>query len=234
MKETELYVPLKRYLEGQGYSVHSEVRGCDLVARKGEELVIIEIKVQLSLRLVLQGVRRQEMYPDVYLAVPVHGARRQPANYGEVRRLLRRLGMGLILVRFLKTKTRVEIALHPDEPVKYNRPRSGRMIISEIDGRYAEFNASGEPVKTEKLTAYKQQCIAIANALSKRQSATPAELRAGGMPAKTQQILSQNFYGWFERIDRGVYCLNDRGRAALTGYREVVRTIEARRNSPAE
>jgi hypothetical protein len=222
MKETELFHPIKTYLEGQGYAVHSEVRNCDLVARRGDELIIVEIKVQLSLKLVIQGVSRQEMYPNVYLAVPVSGRKNLPANIAAARRLLRRLGLGLILVRFIKTKVRVEIALHPDEPRKFNRPRSSRMIISEIDGRYSEFNRSGEPATTEKLTAYKQQCIAVAYALSELGSSTPAGLRSRGLPAKTQQILSSNYYGWFDRVERGVYALNQRGVEALAAYPQVI------------
>lgn len=143
MKETELFYPIKSYLEAQGYDVHSEVKHLDLVARKGDDLIIIEIKLQLSLRLVLQGVQRQEIHDNVYLAVPLKSRKKYPANFSDVKRLLRRLGIGLIFVRFMKTLTRVEVVLHPDDPRKYNRPRSKRMIISEINGRYAEFNKSG-------------------------------------------------------------------------------------------
>ncbi len=225
MKETRLFDPLRDYLQGQGYSVYSEVKNCDLVAQKDEETIIVEIKVQLSLRLVLQGVQRQELYPNVYLAVPINGGKKYPANYASVKRLLRRLGMGLIFVRFLKTKTRVEVVLHPDEPVKFSRPRSRRMIISEINGRYAEFNRSGEPSSTEKLTAYKQQAIAVAHFLYSREKASPAQMRAAGLPSKCQQILSSNFYGWFDRVDRGVYRLNNAGRQALDGYEPHIQAM---------
>lgn len=65
----------------------------------------------------------------------------------------------------------------------------------------------------------------MAHELSKRSSASPAELREAGLPAKTQQILANNFYGWFERVERGVYRLNDAGREALNGYRNVIEKI---------
>ena len=55
MKENQLFPPLKTYLEGQGYRVHSEVKNCDLVARKGDEMLIVETKLRLSLQLLLQG-----------------------------------------------------------------------------------------------------------------------------------------------------------------------------------
>jgi hypothetical protein len=41
--EVTLYQPVKAFLERQGYVVRDEVRGCDLVARRGnEEPVIVE------------------------------------------------------------------------------------------------------------------------------------------------------------------------------------------------
>jgi hypothetical protein len=69
--EADLYAPVKRFLERQGYDVKGEVRGCDLVARRGEEpLVIVELKLRFNLALVLQGVERLALSDAVYLAVP--------------------------------------------------------------------------------------------------------------------------------------------------------------------
>ncbi len=43
--ESDLYAPVKALLEGQGYVVKGEVRGCDVVAVRGEEPpVIVELK----------------------------------------------------------------------------------------------------------------------------------------------------------------------------------------------
>ena len=44
MKETDLYPPVKRFLEAQGYEVKAEVRGCDVTAVRGDEApVIVEL-----------------------------------------------------------------------------------------------------------------------------------------------------------------------------------------------
>ena len=57
--EAALYSPVKQFLERQGYEVKGEVRGCDLVARRGDEPpVIVELKLRFSLPLVLQGIDR--------------------------------------------------------------------------------------------------------------------------------------------------------------------------------
>ena len=43
--ESDLYAPVKALLEGQGYVVKGEVRGCDVVAVRGREPpVIVELK----------------------------------------------------------------------------------------------------------------------------------------------------------------------------------------------
>ena len=68
--ESDLYAPVKALLEGQGYVVKGEVRGCDVVAvRGGEPPVIVELKRAFGLALVLQGVDRLAVSDRVYLAV---------------------------------------------------------------------------------------------------------------------------------------------------------------------
>jgi hypothetical protein len=56
--ETSLYRPVKIFLEGLGFVVKGEVRDCDLVALKGDNLpvvVICELKLTFNLELILQG-----------------------------------------------------------------------------------------------------------------------------------------------------------------------------------
>src|SRR3954468_24623628 len=103
--ESDLYAPVKALLEGQGYSVKGEVRGCDVVAVRGKEPpVIVELKRAFGMALVLQGVRRLAVSDAVYLAV---GA--WPNKLRDVSNLCRRLGLGLMIV----DKNRVDILLDP-------------------------------------------------------------------------------------------------------------------------
>ena len=44
MKEIQMYKPLKKFLIKKGYTVHSEVESVDVMAQKGGELLIIEMK----------------------------------------------------------------------------------------------------------------------------------------------------------------------------------------------
>src|SRR5260370_32611598 len=76
VSEASLYAPVKRFLERLGYEVKGEVRGCDLVARRGDEpVVIVELKLRFNLALVLQGIDRLAVSERVYVAVP-----RQPSS----------------------------------------------------------------------------------------------------------------------------------------------------------
>mgnify|MGYP001013572129 FL=1 len=57
VRETDLYLPVKRLLEGQGYTVKGEVGAADIVAmRDGDDPVIVELKAGFSLSLFHQAV----------------------------------------------------------------------------------------------------------------------------------------------------------------------------------
>ena len=69
--ETSLYRPVKVFLEGLGFVVKGEVRDCDLVALKGDNLpviVICELKLAFNLELILQGVDQATSSDEVWLA----------------------------------------------------------------------------------------------------------------------------------------------------------------------
>ena len=56
--ESDLYAPVKAFLEAQGYEVKGEVTGCDVVAtRGGEPPVIVELKLAFSSRATPPGHR---------------------------------------------------------------------------------------------------------------------------------------------------------------------------------
>src|SRR5688500_3675257 len=125
--EASLYLPVKRFLESRGYSVKGEVCGCDLVARRGDEpAVIVELKLRFTLALLLQGVDRLAVSERVYLAVPrpPRRARSLSPEAPAVRRLCRRLGLGLLVVG-RQSVTVVE------EPVPY-RPRLSRQRTTRL------------------------------------------------------------------------------------------------------
>lgn len=225
-----MYEPLKLYLEKQGYSVSSEVKNCDMVACKDDEMVLIELKVRFSLDLVYQLMERMEMADSVYAAVAVAPGKREIPRLGNVKALLRRLGVGLVLVRFLKSKTRIEVALHPGDYSEKRQHKRRLAILREIDARYAEFNKAGSATSDARFSAYRQRALYLAWQLKKLGPSSPSQLKKSGGPSQSQEILAANFYGWFEKIKRGVYGLSEAGQVALKNYKkqltEIVKAAE--------
>ena len=70
MKETALYLPVKSLLESLGFDVYAEAINCDVIGRKQEELVIVELKKTLNLELLSQGVQRQKLTNKVFYVCP--------------------------------------------------------------------------------------------------------------------------------------------------------------------
>jgi hypothetical protein len=203
--ETDLYAPVKTLLETQGYIVKGEVVGCDDVGIRGDEPpVVVELKRAFGLGLVLQGIDRLAMTDTVYLAI---GAR--PQRPAGVRKLLRRLGLGLIQV----TEDRATVVL---DPVPY-RPRKVKArttrLVAEHRRRLGVPTVGGS-VRRPIMTAYRQEALRCAARLEAGPT-TVRGIRAGGDVPNVGRILQSNYYGWFERVERGVYQLTARGQGAL-------------------
>jgi hypothetical protein len=203
--ETALYAPVKALLEAEGYTVKGEITGCDVVGvRDDEPPVIVELKREIGLGLVLQGIDRLALTDAVYLAL---GA--WPRRLSGVRKLCQRLGLGLIVV----TGDRANVVL---DPLPY-RPRKSRIRTARLldeHRRRAGDPTVGGSVRRPIMTAYRQEALRCA-ALMADGPATLQALRASGDVPRAGRILQTNVYGWFERVERGVYMLTPRGRTAL-------------------
>ena len=77
MLETDLYGPLKTWFEAQGFEVRGEVLHCDLVAQKGDDFVVVELKLKPSLKLLYQATDRLQLTDDVYIALPAPTKKRK-------------------------------------------------------------------------------------------------------------------------------------------------------------
>ena len=219
--ESDLAGPLYGHLAEQGYTVRSEVKDCDIAAVKGDDLLIIELKKTLNIPLLVQAVRRQRMTDSVYVAIP------RPANKWKwwkesrgAQHLLRRLELGLILVSLDPGKPAVEIVFHPLPFARTKRAKSRRAVLEEISHRTADYNRAGS-THTKLATAYRENAIHIACCLFTQGKMTPAALRALGTGPKTLSILRFNAYGWFERVDHGVYALSAHGVKDLGSWPEL-------------
>ena len=228
--ERELYAPVKLFLEAQGYSVKAEVRGCDVVARRGDEpMVIVELKRRFTLDLVLQGVDRLGLSEYVYLAVDGDGARgrrRDRPDGRAVKKLCRMLGLGLLLVYPDRRRgAGVDVALDP-APYKprLNKRRAG-MLLGEHMRRIGDPNVGGV-TRVKIVTAYRQEALRCAQLLRRDGPTSPRNLRASGHAPNAAKILQSDVYGWFQRAARGIYDLSANGRKALDVYVAILERLE--------
>ena len=216
LRETDLFPAVRDYLARNGYEVRAEVKHCDVTARKGDDLILIELKRGFSTDLLIQAAARQRATDSVYVALPHPPCGGWSKRWRGIKHLLRRLELGLLFVQ----GPEVEVVFHPAPFQRQKRKAVRRAIIEEIAGRSADDNTGGSR-GVKLVTAYREAAIYVACCLERRGELRPKELRALGASPKTQSILASNFYGWFERVDRGVYRLTAAGRAALTEHAAV-------------
>jgi hypothetical protein len=235
IRECDLYLPVKAFLENQGYEVKGEIGGCDaLGTRGGEPPVVVELKLQFNLPLVLQGVDRLSLTDRVYLAVARprgRGAAGAFVYHRGVRTLCRRLGLGLMTVE--TSPPRVDVLVDP-EPY---RPRKKTRRLGRLLGEHAR--RAGDPTRggvtrTPIVTAYRQEALRCALLIRDGQRATIKALRETGAVPNAATILQRDVYGWFQRVARATYALTERAARDLTRFGEsgVLPSIPAAAERP--
>ena len=222
--EVDLYKPVKEYFTQQGYDVHGEVNECDVAAVKEQELVLIELKLTLNMDLLVQAAKRQRLTNEVYIAIPKPKMNFRSKKWKDMCHLVRRLELGLILVSFQDDDAQVDIVFHPasfDRKKSMQRSKKKRVsMLTEMEGRLKDFNIGGSN-KTKIMTAYKESCIHIACCLLQSGPLSPKNLREMGTGEKTLTILNKNYYGWFDKVRRGTYMINDIGKSELQAFPDL-------------
>lgn len=219
-KESELYLPIKSYFLEMGYDVQGEVGKVDMVVSKDDEHVAIELKTAFNLKLLMQGVERQKYFDTVYVAIEMPKLKNR--RYREIVHILKRLELGLITVTFLKKGPQVYIEHHPLEYTRKVHKAKKKFILKELEGRTGSLDNVGGTRSTKRVTVYREASIFIAYTLSILKEAAPKDIKKFTKNQKTGQILYQNHYNWFQRVDKGIYRLNDKGYKALEEYKVIV------------
>jgi len=208
--EVTLYPPVKAFLERLGFTVKGEIRGCDVVATKGdapEVVVIAELKQAFSLELLLQAADRLALADEVWLAVAA--TRRGRDRDRRAHKLCRLVGLGLLAVDVARGK--VEVLVEPAPYRPRANPRRRALLMQEFTRRRGDPMPGGSS-RRPVMTAYRQQALDIAAGL-RDGPRRPRDLRPAAPDAG--RILLRNAYGWFERVEAGVYRLTQAGERAL-------------------
>ena len=222
--ETQLYQPIKSSLEAEGYKVAGEVKSCDLVATRGSDLLIVEMKRVFNLELIFQGIQRQKLSPVVYLAIE-EPRRRSRSRWRKIMRLCRLLGLGLMTVSFSgrgkKVTGRMDVVLDPAAYKPRVDTHNRKLLLREFENRSADFNVGGS-CRRPIMTAYREEALRIASQLLVLGPSKVRSLTVAAQSNRAGSILLNNYYGWFERVDRGIYALTPKGCKALEEYAHVV------------
>ena len=219
MRESDLYPPIKSYLEAQGFVVKAEVGACDVLARRGDQTLVVEMKLTFSLALVMQGVARQSLFDDVYLAVPVSGARGWKLRYRDIIALCRRLGLGLLAVKADGVEAHLDPA--PYAPRK-NTVRAGT-LLREFHQRVGDPNRGGT-TGIKRMTAYRQDALRCAFALRGGPLKAALVAQATGV-TRAATLMRADHYGWFQRPAVGIYALTAKGQADLSAHADELAAL---------
>jgi hypothetical protein len=209
--ETSLYLPVKDFLEQAGYTVKGEIGGCDLVGLSDSDptvVVVCELKLSFNLELILQAVDRATVSDEVWIAARISAKGRGREADKRYRDLCRRLGIGMLGV---SDAGDVSVIVASVSPMPRTNPKRRSRLMREHRNRRGD-PALGGSTRQPVMTAYRQQALGCAAALAvgpvRIRDVTTAVPDAG-------KILRSNYYGWFERLERGIYGLTDAGREAL-------------------
>ena len=222
MKETDLYLPVKQFLESQGYEVKGEIRDCDVMAVRGaEEPLVVELKLVLSLDVLLQAVNRLSLSSVVYIGIPstcrIFKKRRR-----RILKLLKMLGLGLLLVLTHSKVSRVQVVLDPGPYSPRTHPKRRTRLLGEFEKRRGDPMPGGSGRRKGMMTAYRQTAIRIAQYLMANGPTKASHVARALGEAEARKILYRNVYGWFDRLGEGIYGISPRGIIELPNWDEGI------------
>jgi len=220
LQESDLYLPIKNFLMNLGYEVKGEIKNCDIVAQNGNNLIIIELKLNLNITLLLQAVDRLTLSDTVYIAIPKQCSMFKKQSK-QIKKLIARLGIGLIIVDIQKTKQYVEVVSDPKDYQPRKNKAKQNLLLKEFNNRIGDTQKGGSTRAKAGLTAYRQRCIRIAEYLSEHAQAKGATINKAIDEPQSTNMLRQNYYGWFDKVERGVYQLSEKGRLELLEWLKI-------------
>lgn len=220
MRESDLYEPIKRHFQNLGYVVKGEVGAADVMAVRGNEpAIIIELKLGFSLTLFHQATERLRMSDHVYIAVV-----RPEGKFGYKRlklnqNLCRRLGLGLLTLRVRDQF--VELHCMPEQYNPRKSAKKSKQIMKLFERLDGDPN-SGGATRHGLVTGYRQDALKCATFLAISGASRGAVVAKETGVESATSLMRNNVYGWFDKVEQGVYALNSTGKKGLTDWADVI------------
>ena len=129
--------------------------------------------------------------------------------------LCRRLGIGLITVRLKDAFVEIHADPGPFRPRK-SKPKQAR-LLREFAKRVGDPNTGGTTRRT-LMTSYRQDALRCVNVLQVNGPTKASEVAKASDVTRARRIMADDHYGWFERVNPGIYALTPKGLQAVQDY----------------
>jgi hypothetical protein len=113
---------------------------------------------------------------------------------------------------------RAEIALDPGPYRPRLDMRKAGRLLGEHARRVGDPNLGGSTTRLPLMTAYRQEALRCARLLDDNGPMAPRAMRAAADVPNATKILRRDVYGWFERVERGLYAITPKGRSGLEQF----------------
>ena len=218
MREADLYAPVKAFLTRQGFDVKGEVGAADVVARRGDDIVVVELKLGFSLALFHQGIDRLGLTDVVYLAVPLKTGKPSAKALKENIKMARRLGLGVLTVRPRDGFVEVQAEPGPYAPRK-SKKKTAR-LVKAFDRLEGDPNQGGA-TRHGLVTGYRQDALKCARFLAVHGASKGAQVKEWAEVPHATTIMRNDHYGWFRRVGLGTYELTPEGQKGIADWGDV-------------
>jgi hypothetical protein len=156
LKETDLYEPVKRWLEERGLTVYSEVspdrtmKRADIVGIDSNVSYVVELKTSLSLDLLDQAIywSRRKYANYIYIAIPWNKpSKRHHVKHWLIEHLCREFNIGIIFVN--RPNGLIQNFHVGDEPyikgkfIRINKEHNFQTVIEKFKVDYEKSNLPG-------------------------------------------------------------------------------------------
>lgn len=225
--EKDLFQPIKEYFEELGYVCDGEVEDIDLYMEKDDESVAVELKQTLDFRALQQAALRQKLVDTVYIGIFKPKDLFSRSSRDKIY-LLKRLGIGLITVS--KRSKAVEIvseAVVSDiSNFKRANGKNKKRLTEEFNKRRTKNNVGGVHC-TKLITGYREDALLVLDALMELGGkAKSREIKKISGVENSTRILYNNYYGWFEGVEKGVYKVTEKGFDALEEFEDTIAKLK--------
>ena len=194
--EKDLFDPIKRFFEAQGFVCDGEVLDIDLYMERGEERAAVELKESLDFRAVQQAALRQKTMDSVYIGIFM------PKNiyshsFKDRLYLLKRLGIGLLGVS--RRTGKVNLLSEPvvSELSAFQRRNRKKQAAETEEFRKRTLKTNTGGVRGEKLmTGYREDALLVLAAMMElEKKAAAAERLAEQSAAESpgEQNVAESF-----------------------------------------